>query len=119
MKDLSHRKLAAAQAAYYLATGIWPLVHLKSFEAVTGPKVDRWLVKTFGVLVAVTGAALAAGAGERRSRAAVVLGSGTALGLAAAEMVYVLERRISPVYLLDAAVELDIAGAWARTVMQT
>ena len=28
------------QGSYYLVTGLWPLVHLASFEAITGPKVD-------------------------------------------------------------------------------
>jgi hypothetical protein len=33
--------------------GLWPLVHLSSFEAVLGPKTDRWLVKTVcGLLIA-------------------------------------------------------------------
>jgi len=40
---------------YFLLTGIWPLLSMRTFEAVTGPKVDRWLVKTVGVLVAVIG----------------------------------------------------------------
>jgi hypothetical protein len=109
----SHARLAAVQAAYYVATGVWPIVHIRSFEAVTGPKVDRWLVKTFGALISAVGAALATGARERRSRALAVLGGGTALALAAAETVYVLERRISPVYLLDALVELGLSACWA------
>jgi hypothetical protein len=114
MKRLSYRKLATLQAAYYVTTGIWPILHLRSFEAVTGPKVDRWLVRTFGVLIVAAGAALGVGARERRSRALVVLGTGSALGLAAADTIYVLARRISPVYLLDAAVELGMAAGWAR-----
>lgn len=108
----SHRSLARLQAAYYVATGVWPIAHMKSFEAVTGPKVDHWLVRTFGALVTAAGAALAAGSREPRSRALVVLGGGTALALSAAEIVYVLERRISPVYLLDAALELAVAAGW-------
>jgi hypothetical protein len=113
---LSHRSVSSLQAAYYVATGLWSLVHLPSFEAVTGPKVDHWLVRTFGALVTVAGAALAVGAQERRSRALVVLGAGSALALASAEIVYVLERRISRVYLLDAAVELALAAGWLEVM---
>src|SRR4051812_47162991 len=58
MTRLSHRSLARLQAAYYVATGVWPIAHMKSFEAVTGPKVDHWLVRTFGALVTAAGAAL-------------------------------------------------------------
>jgi hypothetical protein len=112
MTLLSHRSLARLQAAYYVTTGVWPIAHLASFEAVTGPKVDHWLVKTFGALVTAAGAALAAGSREPPSRALVVLGGGMALALSAAEVVYVLERRISPVYLLDAALELGVAAGW-------
>ncbi|MGQ0534782.1 MAG: hypothetical protein ACT4PT_01775 [Methanobacteriota archaeon] len=38
------RLVASVQTAYYLAMGGWPLVHRASFEAVTGPKTDDWLV---------------------------------------------------------------------------
>ena len=43
--------LALAQGAYYLLTGVWPLVSIGTFQRLTGPKADRWLVKTVGVLV--------------------------------------------------------------------
>ncbi|MBV8580277.1 MAG: hypothetical protein JOZ86_06540, partial [Candidatus Eremiobacteraeota bacterium] len=39
-------------AAYYLATGLWPLLDMRSFELVTGRKTDRWLVKMVGALAA-------------------------------------------------------------------
>src|SRR5690606_20176976 len=47
-----------AQGWYYLASGVWPLVHYRSFIAVTGPKADDWLVRTFGALIAVVGVEL-------------------------------------------------------------
>lgn len=37
---------------FYLAAGLWPIVSLHSFEAVTGPEQDDWLVKTIGGLIA-------------------------------------------------------------------
>jgi hypothetical protein len=43
--------VALAQGAYYLLTGVWPLLSLRTFELVTGPKTDDWLVRTVGVLV--------------------------------------------------------------------
>ena len=48
-------RLARLQAVFYIVTGVWPIVSMRSFEAITGPKVDRWLVKTVGALVAVIG----------------------------------------------------------------
>ncbi len=56
------RASALGQGAFWLASGAWPLVHYPSFEAVTGPKEDDWLVKTIGGLIAVVGATLLRGA---------------------------------------------------------
>ena len=61
------RRAALLQAGYYVVTGVWPLVHRRSFERITGPKVDYWLVRTVGVLVAAIGAGLAVGARNRVS----------------------------------------------------
>ena len=47
------------QAAAYVATGLWPIVDLRSFERVTGPKHDDWLVRTVGGLAVALGAGLA------------------------------------------------------------
>ena len=33
--------LAIVQGIYYLMTGIWPLLHLPSFEKVSGPKTEE------------------------------------------------------------------------------
>lgn len=101
----------ALQALYYVVSGVWPLLHLRSFMALTGPKADTWLVQTFGALVAALGATFmsASSAGERRAfeRAGVA----TALTLAAADVWFVLRRRISPIYLADAALEVAFAAA--------
>ena len=67
------------QGSYYLLTGLWPVVHLRSFEAVTGPKVDKWLVKTFGALTGAVGAALLFGSARKGSPALRVLGLTSAL----------------------------------------
>jgi hypothetical protein len=105
--------IAKLQGGYYVATGIWPLLSMRSFEAITGPKVDKWLVKTVGVLVSVIGVTLWVG-GTRRQIAAElkILATGSAAGLTAIDIVYVAKRRISPIYLLDAALEAMIVGCW-------
>ena len=108
------RALAIIQGAVYLATGIWPLVSIRTFEWVTGPKVDRWLVKTVGVLVTVIGGVLLlAGARRRLMPETAVLAAGSALGLAGIDLVYSLRGRISKVYLLDAIMEILLAVGWA------
>lgn len=101
------------QGLYYVATGVWSLVSLPSFERVTGPKADKWLVKTVGVLVIVIGAVLAV-AGYRRchSPEVVALAAGSAVGLAGIDIFYAARRTISPIYLLEAAAELILVAAW-------
>ena len=52
------RGLVGVQGGYDLLSGAWPLVSLASFEAITGPKTDDWLVHTVGALVIAVGLAL-------------------------------------------------------------
>lgn len=108
------RILAGGQGAFYLLTGLWPIIHIGSFEAVTGPKSDDWLVKTVGVLVAVIGLMLLLAARHRRVTPEVaLLGAGSAVGLATIDLVYALSGVIAPIYLADAVVEIAIASLWA------
>lgn len=105
--------VAYTRAAYYLLTGAWPPISLRTCEWITGPKVDGWLVRTFGVLVAIIGGVLAL-AGYRRGDTPEVrlLGAGTVLGLAASEPVFGARGRISPVYLLDVAGDAGFLAGW-------
>ncbi|HEX8035161.1 MAG TPA: hypothetical protein VF510_15005 [Ktedonobacterales bacterium] len=111
---------AYAQALYYTLTGIWPLVDLRSFEFVTGPKVDDWLVKTVGVLVTTNGAVLGR-AGYRHTIVPEVplLAGGSALSLAGIDVVYVTKGRISRIYLLDAVADLGLAAIWTALLSRT
>src|SRR5687767_12121314 len=65
-RESEGRILALAQGTYYFATGVWPILHLRSFERVTGPKLEGWLVKTVGALIAVIGATVALAGWRRR-----------------------------------------------------
>ena len=108
------RYLSFAQGAYFLVTGIWPLVSIRTFMLVTGPKTDLWLVKTVGAVVGVIGAVLMV-AGLRRQTVPEVplLAVGSAAALTAIDIVYVAKGRIAPIYLLDAASEVALIGGWA------
>jgi hypothetical protein len=86
---------------------------MKSFEAVTGPKTDKWLAKTIGVLVTAIGVTLLLS--QRRGKVsedAATLGVATAVGLIGMEVFYTAAGRISKVYLGDAAVEAGLAAGW-------
>jgi hypothetical protein len=106
--------LCLVQGIYFTVTGVWPLVHMRSFLAVTGPKTDLWLVKTVGVLVAVIGVVIGmAGWRERVPDAVAVLAVGSAAGLMAIDVIYVVKRVISAIYLADAAAQAVLIVAWA------
>jgi hypothetical protein len=109
-----HNALAIGQGVYFAATGIWPIVDMRSFEAVTGPKVDKWLVRTVGVLVAAIGGALIS-AGARRAVTPEIAGLaiGSAAGLGLIDVIYASRGRISKIYLADAAAEAAVITAWA------
>ena len=108
----AENRVLEAQALYFAATGIWPLLHMRSFEAVTGPKVDRWLVKTVGLCVACIGGALwAAARNDRVTPEIRGLAVSSSLALTGIDVYYSAKGRISPVYLLDAVAELGIVAA--------
>jgi hypothetical protein len=110
---LDKRTLAIGHGLFYVASGLWPVFHMKSFEQVTGPKTDHWLVKTVGLLIAVTGGTLLqAGLKKEVPPEATAVGAGHASVLGAISGWYGARGRISRIYLLDSAVELALAGAW-------
>lgn len=102
-----------AQGGYFALTGIWPLLHYRSFEKVTGRKTDVWLVKILGALIIVVGCLLLFAAWRNEVNGYVVMaGTGSAVVLLLADVIYVARKVIAPVYLADAAVELVLLGLW-------
>jgi hypothetical protein len=111
---MTEQQLMRLQGAYYLATGIWPLIHMKSFVAVTGPKRDLWLVRTVGILVSCIGGHFLQSAKNRSSAGdAKSLAISSAAGLAAIDTWYTAKGVISPIYLMDTAVETALIALWS------
>lgn len=117
-----YTSLCGVQAAYYLLTGVWPLVSIRSFEAVSGKKTDNWtgrdadhwLVNTVAVLILASGVMLAVAAYRGRPTPEVaVLAMACAVALLSIDVVYVTRRVISAVYLLDAVAEVALLAGWA------
>jgi hypothetical protein len=108
------RLLATFQGLYYLITGLWPVISIDSFQAVTGDKTDLWLVKTVGLLIAVIGVAIF----RARRRPTLfpemlIVAAGSALALGTIDVLYSARGVISPVYLLDAPVEAALVLGWS------
>ncbi|MDT0276445.1 hypothetical protein [Blastococcus goldschmidtiae] len=108
-------RLARAHGLFNVLGGAWPLLRMRSFEAVTGPKADRWLVRTVSGLMVANGAVqLRAEPSQDGVTAARRIGMGTALVVATVDVVYGGRHRISRMYLVDAVLETGWLVAWAR-----
>ena len=109
------RLVLALQAAYYCATGLWPWISMGTFEAVTGPKTDDWLVQTVGALVVAIGLALGVAAWKRaRSAAVLTLAAATAVAFSLVDVTFVLSGTILPISLGDPVAEAVILIGLAR-----
>jgi hypothetical protein len=107
------KHLPLVHGVFWLAGGLWAVLHRRSFEKASGPKVDYWLVRTVGSLLAVSGLSLvSAWRADRVTRETAMTAAGGAAALVAIDVVYVARRRISPVYLLDGLAHLLLAAAW-------
>jgi hypothetical protein len=110
--------VALVQGIYFFITGIWPILHMNSFLKVTGPKTDLWLVKTVGLILTVIGAVLIlAQINAEVNSSIIILAIGSALSLTVIEIVYVVKRVISPIYLGDAAIEMLLLGWWILNIV--
>jgi hypothetical protein len=110
------RAVALGQGLYFLTTGIWPILHIRSFMAVTGPKQDLWLVKTVGAIIGAFGAVLTASAAKGEpSKDLETASIAQSAALAAVDVVFVAQRRIAPIYLLDAVGEALLIAGWMLT----
>ena len=117
------------QGGYYLVTGAWPLVSVRSFKMVTGEKgktdnlqtgldADHWLLMTVSVLIVAVAVTLIVSA-VRKTQAIelAVLAIAAAIGLTAIDIIYTARGIILPIYLLDAALEIPLILAWIAALV--
>jgi hypothetical protein len=104
------RLVARGQGLYYLATGVWPILSMRTFEAVTGRKRDRWLVRVVGVLAIAFGGLVLREANRPRPEPAPGLAGSAAFG--AASLWYWASGRLNHAYALDGIFEAATFGAW-------
>ena len=104
------------QALYYAVSGVWPILHMRSFEAVTGPKTDDWLVHMVGLLAVAVASALWPRRGDRPEVLARVrlLALAAAAAFLAIDVVYAFRGVISEIYLVDAVIEVGFLMSLAR-----
>ena len=112
------RMMAVGQGIALVGLGTWPIVSMSTFERVTGPKHDDWLVRTVGGLCIAIGTGLVAG----RDRPTVVrpLGIASAATFLAADVIGYRTGRLRAVYLMDAVAEGALIAGWvAASIPET
>jgi len=115
------------QGCYYFATGVWPIVHVRSFKWVTGEKTDNlptgleadhWLLMTVSVLIVAIATTILAAAWRRTCSIEIaILAVTAAIGLTTIDIVYTVRKVILPIYLLDAAIEIPLILVWLAVIM--
>ena len=108
--------LRILHGAYFVFGGAWPLLSLSTFEVVTGPKYDDWLVRSVALLLVVAGIILLTQPKRYIERSAVTLAIGTSFSLGCVAMISSAGGWISSVYFLDGTMHLLFAAAWAVLV---
>src|SRR4051812_15268030 len=107
------RLVLIIQSVYILVTAVWPLVDIRSFMMVTGPKKDVWLVKTVAViLLCISIGFIAAWYSSQISIPLIILAASLSAGLAAVDIYYVFSGVISAIYLGDALIETGLLICW-------
>lgn len=110
--------MAFLQGVYLTVSGVWPLIRIDSFQRVTGAKTDLWLVKTVGLLLVAIGVGLILASARQAFDAPIVfVAMASAAALLAIELVYVSRRVISPIYLVDAAIEAAFLIGWTVALL--
>lgn len=106
------RLILGGQGVYYVLTGLWPFLHLRSFTWVVGPKPDLFQLSVTSALIVAIGVALFAAAVRQRPSA-----SAAVLSIAAALAFIVVDLRFRSLlrapYWVDFAVEVGFVAATA------
>src|SRR5687767_7583157 len=100
------RFLYLFQGSYYFLTGLWPLFHIGSFQGVTGPKTDLWLVKMVALLTALIGFLILRSGVRKEGRTEIfLLAVISAACYCGIDLYYGMRAVISPVYLADGVLQ--------------
>lgn len=92
------------EGAYFVITGIWPILNMSSFMIATGPKQDTWLVEMVGLLAVSIGLTFLVSA-LRRKHLPILLAYSSSFSFLAMDIIYVAKGVIQHTYLLDAAIQ--------------
>lgn len=93
--------------------GLWPLLHLSSFEAVTGAKVDDFLVRSVAGILVWTGGLLLLRPRQREDGVGLPLAAlGISLVLGLVALIGSISGTLRWVYFIDGGMHLLFATCW-------
>ena len=102
-RDRRRRHILAAQGAYYMLIGAWPLIHFPSFARFVGLPVNPFQAHAFGALLVVVGGVLLESVRRETSEALATL-----LGLAAAAAIALVEAMWLPRFGIMTPLWIDL-----------
>ncbi len=97
------------QGTYYLITGLWPFLHLRSFETVTGPKDDIFLLHMTSALIIVIAGALLLSLRQEKTPPVLFLAVFSPVAFMFIEILY--RSQINWTYFIDFAIQAVILAA--------
>jgi hypothetical protein len=104
---IHYRKFVIAHSLYLLGVGLWPLISMQSFIAVTGYKTDQWLVHQVGLLAIAIGIVLIIASRKYKLDLLLVrLALYSTVSFLFIDVFYSVNGTISKIYLVDALIQL-------------
>jgi len=109
------------QGLYFFLTAVWPLLHIESFQLVTGFKTDIWLVDTVAFLL-IPYAFICFSVAFKFlivSKPIILTMILMGISLAFVELIYFLNGTIKWVYGTDAVLQLIFVIWWVFKLKKT
>lgn len=106
MKDLSHG-IRRVQGAYYVASGLWPVLAVQHYMDATGQESHASVARTLGGVVAAFGLALACDVLPEKTARRLSVASALLLGAGAAY--FAARGKGVPVNVTDGALQVAFA----------
>jgi hypothetical protein len=100
------------QGGWYVVNGIWPLLSMRSFEAVSGPKPDAFQTRTAAVLFLAAGLALQPWSDQPSTDGTRILAAASAAGTAG--VIWAHARSLRRPLLAESLLEAGFATAALR-----
>jgi hypothetical protein len=109
-RDRWRRWLLSGQGAYYVLTGVWPLVHFPSFADAVALRINPFQAQSFAaVIIVVGGSLIEAARREPPGPFPTMLGAATAAAIALISLWWLPRLGTASILWIDVLVEVAFA----------